>query len=73
MNQDSRIKNNEFMPHHFLILKIQEPRVKNQNQRTKTQELRTMSLYHTISLYSKFKGQESKPRTKEPRLKSQEQ
>ena len=59
--------------YHLPILKIQEPRVKTKNQWIKTQESRTMSLCHTISLYSKFKGQESKTKTKEPRLKSQEQ
>ena len=46
MNQDSRVKNHEFIPYYFPILNILEPRVENQNQRAKTQEPRTMSFYH---------------------------
>ena len=67
MNQDSRVKNHEFMPHHFPLLKILGPRVKNQNQRTKTQGPRTVSL--NLSLYSIFNNPESK--TKTQRTKTQ--
>ena len=67
-------KNHEPLPLTF----TQNSRTQSQNQEpmnqwTKTQGSRTMSLCHTISLYSKFKNQESKTKTKEPRLKSQEQ
>ena len=60
MNQDSRIKNNEFIPHHFLILKIQGPRVK-----TKTKEPRLKSQEQ----WAMSRNQHQRARPIEPRFK----